>query len=196
MNIEKLTDNLLKLGYEVKVFENQEDATDYLCKTNINTSIGFGGSMTVKEMNLYEQLSKHNDVYWHWESKDKDIYQKAINSRVYISSVNGVSENGELINIDGTCNRISSCFYGHEKVILIFGTNKIRENFEKALDRARNIAAVKNAIRLNKNTPCTKGNKCFDCNAPDRICKGLSVLWRKPSNGIYEIIIIKQELGY
>jgi len=196
MNLEKLCQNLKKNGYEVNVFDTKEQARDYIVETNSNTSIGFGGSMTSKQMGLYEALGKTNEVYWAWMDKSADMHTKEAHAKVYISSVNGVSEDGELINIDGTCNRIASNVYGHEKVIFVFGINKIEENFEKALYRARNIAAVKNAIRLNKNTPCVKGGKCYDCNAPERICRGLSVLWQKPEHGIYEVVIVKEELGF
>ena len=79
---------------------------------------------------------------------------------------------------------------------MIFGINKIAENYELALDRARNIAAVKNAIRLKKNTPCVKTGKCMNCKSPERICRGLTVLWEKPKGQDYEIIIVKEELGY
>ncbi len=196
MNLEKLTTNLTKFGYDVKVFETKEEARDYIVSSNKDTTIGIGGCMTAKDMGLYEELIKNNEVYWHWMSKEADVLKKESEAKVYICSVNGVSENGELINIDGTCNRISSSVFGHEKVILVFGTNKIRDNYEEALDRAKNIAAVKNAIRLNKKTPCVKAGRCMDCNAPERICSGLTVLLRKPEHAFYEVVIVKEELGY
>ena len=63
--------------------------------------MGFGGSQTVRDMGLYEQLSTHNDCYWHWDKVNNVIPAEATNAQVYICSLNGVSENGELINIDG-----------------------------------------------------------------------------------------------
>lgn len=49
----------------------------------------------------------------------------------------------------------------------------------KALWRARNIAAPKNAQRLGVKTPCAvNGDRCYDCKSPQRICRGLVVLWR------------------
>lgn len=193
MDTKKLEENLINLGYKVDVFDTADQARQYLLDNLKNVSIGIGGSVTIENMNIYEELSKNNTVYWHWE---KDELHKAATTDVYLSSVNGISEDGEIINIDGTCNRISSMLYGHKKVIFIFGINKIAKNFDEALYRARNIASVKNAIRLNKNTPCVKTGKCENCNSPDRICRGLSVLWKKPKGSEYEVIIIKEELGY
>lgn len=193
MNLDKLVENLKNLEYIVKTFDTVEDANVYLVDAIKNTTVGFGGSMTLQEMGLYELLSKNNEVFWHWE---KGELLKAAVADVYLSSVNGISEDGEIINIDGTGNRVAATLYGHKKVYFVLGTNKIAENYDKALDRARNIAAVKNAIRLKKNTPCTKTGKCMNCKSPDRICRGLTVLWEKPKGMEYEVIIIKKELGY
>ena len=193
MNLLKLEENLANLGYTVKTFENVEDANVYLVDAIKNVTVGFGGSMTLQDMGLYDLLAKNNEVFWHWE---KGELIKAATADVYLSSVNGISEDGEIINIDGTGNRVAATLFGHKKVYFVLGTNKIAENYDKALDRARNIAAVKNAIRLGKNTPCVKTGKCMNCKSPDRICRGLTVLWEKPKGMEYEVIIIKKELGY
>lgn len=193
MNLEKLVGNLERLGYGVKVFDDVNGANEYLCENIKDTTVGIGGSMTIEEMGLSELLEKNNTVYWHWQ---KDELSKAITTDVYLSSVNGISEDGEIINIDGTGNRIASTLYGHKKVYFILGTNKIAENYDKALDRARNIAAVNNAIRLKKNTPCVTTHRCMNCNSPERICRALTVLWERPKGSEYEVIIINKELGY
>ena len=193
MDLNKLEKNLVSRGYKVSIFEDIEQANTYLCENIQDTTVGIGGSMTLTQMNLYELLEKNNQVYWHWK---KDELQKAVNTKVYLSSVNGISEDGEIINIDGNCNRIASTLYGHEKVYFVFGINKIAPDYDSALWRARNIAAVKNATRLNKNTPCVKTGKCMNCSSPERICRGLSVLWDKPNGSEYEIVIINSELGY
>lgn len=197
MDFTKVIANLKDNGFSVSLFENKEEAVKYLSQELTDKSIGFGGSMTLKEMGLYEELTKNNTVYWHWEKQGSDIYKASQTADVYISSVNALSETGEIINIDGTCNRVSAIMYGHEKVYLIIGKNKIAGNYDNALFRARNIAAPLNAKRLSRNTPCAKNaDKCYDCNSPDRICRGLSVLWKKPGCGEYEIILINENLGY
>ena len=80
-----------------------------------------------------------------------------------------------------TVTGVAAVFYGHEKVYLVAGINKIAEDEAQALYRARNIAAPRNAQRLGSKTPCAaKGDRCYDCSSPQRICRGLSVLWEAP----------------
>jgi len=146
-------------------------------------------------MGLYPRLSAHNKVIWHWEGGS---LAEAATTDVYITSVNGLAETGEIINIDGNCNRVASYMYGHKKVYLVVGANKIAPDYDSALWRARNIAAPKNAQRLNRKTPCAvKADKCYNCSSPDRICQALTVLWGKPGMiDTMEILLIDESLGY
>lgn len=201
MDFSTVEKNLKDRGYGVTVFENQEEAVKYLDAQIHQKTVGFGGSVTLEQMGLYETLQSHNEVFWHWRIPEgktgQEVKQAAAGANVYISSVNGLAETGEIINIDGNCNRVASILYGHEKVYLILGENKIEKDYERALYRARNIAAPLNAKRLGVNTPCAeKGEKCYDCKSPDRICRGLSVLWEKPTSGEFEVILIRQALGF
>ncbi len=196
-----LEENLIKKGYAVKVFESKDLAVDYLKKEITSKAVGFGGSATLKELNLYDALSKNNTVIWHDKMPSgltvMEVRTKASRADVYVSSVNGISENGDIINIDYTGNRVSAISFGPKKVYLIIGSNKVAPTFELALDRARNIAGPLNAKRLNRKTPCAvNGDRCYDCNSPDRICRSLSVLWQKPMGADYEIILIDEKLGY
>ncbi len=193
--------NLKKHGFKASCFSTAKEAADYLNKEVDGMTVGFGGSMTLKEMGLYESLGTHNTMYWHDLGKTPEergaLLKAAKDTTVYVCSVNALAETGEIINIDGTCNRVSSVFYGHEKVYLVVGKNKIRPDFDSALDRARNIASPKNAQRLGRNTPCAaNGDRCYDCDSPERICCGLTVLWRKPLSGDIEVVLIDEDLGY
>lgn len=196
-NIEKLTANLEREGFLVSCFDTADEACAYLNRAIDGVSVGFGGSQTVRDMGLYEQLSGHNYCIWHWDKASGVIPADATNADIYICSLNGVSENGELINIDGGANRVASTLYGHKKVYFIIGQNKIAPDYDAALWRARNIAAPLNARRLNQRTPCVKTGRCMNCSSPDRICKALVVLWEKPSlSGDVEIVIIREDLGF
>ncbi|MBQ8164581.1 MAG: lactate utilization protein [Clostridia bacterium] len=190
-----------KRGYTVSCFETAKEAADYLDLQINGKTVGFGGSVTLEEMGLYERLSSHNDVHWHQRIPEgktgKDVRFAANRAEVYVSSVNGLAETGEIINIDGNCNRVASIFYGHEKVYLVVGENKIAKDYDDALWRARNIASPLNAKRLGMKTPCAvKADRCYDCKSPDRICRGLSVLWSKPMTGEFEVVLIGEQLGY
>lgn len=201
MDFSTVEKNLKDRGYGVTIFENQEEAVKYLDAQIDHQTVGFGGSVTLEQMGLYEVLQSHNEVFWHWRLPDgktaQEVRQEAGSAKIYLSSVNGLAETGEIINIDGNCNRVASIFYGHEKVYLILGENKIEEDYERALYRARNTAAPLNAKRLGVKTPCAReGDKCYDCKSPDRICRGLSVLWKKPTSCEFEVILIRQALGF
>lgn len=199
--MDKIKTNLEKKGYKVSVFDTAQQAADYMSGVVTGTTVGIGGCMSAVEMGLYEKLSAENTVYWHWkataEMPSSKMIEMARKADVYICSVNGISEKGEIINIDGNGNRIAETMYGHRKVYLIVGENKIAPDFEKALWRARNIAAPLNAKRLGTATPCAlKGDKCYDCRSPARICRGVSIFWEKPNGCDYEIVLVKEKLGY
>lgn len=194
-DIIKLQENLKKLGYEVSYFETSAEATAYLAGKLAGKTVGIGGSMTIREMGLYEAFANSNtQIVSHWNG---NTAREAMQTPIYLSSVNGVAETGELINIDGTGNRVASTIYGHEELYFIFGVNKVEETFEKALWRARNIAAPKNAQRLERKTPCAvNGDKCYNCSSPERICRAMSVHWG-PTKGFkrVEVVIINEALG-
>ncbi len=196
-----LVTNLKKNGYTVTCFDTPAQAADYLDQAIDGMSVGMGGSVTLSQLELAPRLKTHNTLYWHQGVASKEeansIRRNAATADIYLSSVNAIAETGEIINIDGHCNRVASTLYGHKKVYLVLGKNKIRENFESALYRARNVAAPKNAQRLGMNTPCAaKADRCYDCQSPQRICRELSVLWRKPTSCDYEIVLINEDLGY
>ena len=195
INYEKLSRTLEALGYQVSHFATAQQAANYLDSQIDQTSVAFGGSVTLKDMDLYPLLSKHNQVIWHWEGGSQ---MDAINTQVYITSVNGLAETGELINIDGTGNRVASTLYGHKRVYFVVGSNKIAPDYDAALWRARNIASPKNAQRLGMKTPCAaKGDRCYNCQSPDRICRALVVLWEKPrGTEQMEIVLVDEPLGY
>jgi Uncharacterised ACR, YkgG family COG1556. len=91
---------------------------------------------------------------------------------------------------------VAATLYGHEKVFIVSGTNKIAPDFDSALSRARNIAAVKNCARFGKKTPCQLDGRCHDCESPERICHALTVLWA-PMNGMEtEVVLIGEEAGF
>lgn len=194
-NWTKLTKNLEERGFAVRSFATAAEAADYLDREIDGVSVGFGGSMTVQEMGLYPRLAAHNRAVWHW---DQAGLAEAAVTDVYIASVNGLAETGEIINIDGTGNRVASTLFGHKKVYFVVGKNKIAPDYDKALWRARNIASPKNAQRIGVNTPCAaKGDKCYGCKSPERICRGLVVLWERPKAIEHmEVVLIDEELGY
>ena len=199
MNLENLQKNAEAWGFSYRYFDTAAQAADYLAGSISGKTVGIGGSMTLLDMGIYERLQENNDVAWHWKTPGPETLAKAAAAQVYLTSVNGIAETGEIINIDGTGNRVAATLYDREKVYLVAGVNKVAPTYEEALWRARNIAAPLNARRLNRKTPCAlkEEMKCYDCKSPERICNGLTVLWRK-LGGVKEceLVLIGQELGY
>lgn len=193
-NIETLMKNLELHRIRALYFATAKEAADYLDKEIDGVSVGFGGSGTAKDMELYPRLSAHNKCFWHWEG---GTLTDAMSTDVYISSANAIAETGEIVNIDGNCNRISSLTFGHSRVYFVVGVNKITPDYDSALWRARNIASPKRAQQLNRKTPCAvKADKCYNCTSPERVCNGLSVIWCKPGKvESMEVVLIGEELG-
>ncbi len=203
MQLQTVKAALEKRGFRMRICATGAEAVAYLNGQIDNTSVGIGGSVTVKELGLFDALSARNEVWWHNDEKqlaefgDPALRRKARDAKVYISSVNALSADGELVNIDGTGNRIASTAYGHERVYFLVGKNKIAEDLTGAIWRARNIASPKNAQRLGLKTPCAvKGDRCYDCNSPQRICRGLLIIERPMLKSQTEIILIDEERGY
>lgn len=188
-----------KHGYNVKVFDKAEDSIEELIKDiDVTDTIGIGGSSTVLDLGIYDILKQRgNEVFWHWKAENKkDALEKAKDSDVYISSVNAITEDGKIVNMDGTGNRVASMIFGHKQVFLIIGKNKICKDYEAAIERIHTIAAPKNAERLKVNTPCRFTGKCNDCDSPDRVCKAEVILHKKPNGTKINIYFIDEELGY
>ena len=198
MDFTKVSENLKARGYAVQCFATAQEAADYLNGAIDGVSVGFGGSMTLEQMGLFERLSGHNRALWHWrEGTAEDPRKEALTADVYVTSVNGMDEDGDLINIDGAGNRVAATLFGHRKVYFVVGRNKLAPTYEEALWRARNISAPKNAQRLQRKTPCAvKGDKCYDCKSPERICRALVVLWEPMMGMEAEVVLVDEDLGY
>ncbi len=196
MTFDTVKKNLEDRGFTVRTFATKEEAADYLDASIDGKSVGFGGSMTLEALGLYDRLSSHDRVVWHWK-QDAAARREAMTADVYLTSANGLAETGEIVNIDGAGNRVSSTLYGHKKVYFVIGRNKLAPTYEEALWHARNVAAPKNAQRLGKKTPCAvKGDRCYDCKSPERICRGLVVLWGPMTGTETEVVLIDEDLGY
>lgn len=208
MDIEKTIRNLEKNRFTVKLFKTDTEAADYLDSRIDGKTVGFGDSKTLINMNLYDKLAVHNTVYDPNRSTDNDgflaVAKKCLTTEVYLTSVNAMSETGEMVNIDGTGNRIAGSLFGHDKVYFVVSTKKIEATLEDAFRRARNIAGPMNAKKYELNTPCViYGNKvgeytkCFDCRSPERICNAFTVYARKLNDiDEVEVILIDQPMGF
>ena len=189
--------NLKELGYEVKVYATLKEAAEYLNSVIDDTTVGIGGSGTVKESGLFETLAEHNkEVIWHWFQPADEARKKAMATEVYLTSTNALAETGEMVNIDGCGNRVASMLFGHKKVYYLVGRNKIVKTYEDAVWRARNIASPKRAQQMGRKTPCAvNADKCYNCKSPERVCHGMVTLWEPMMGMAAEVILIDEDLG-
>lgn len=199
---QNLINNLKKRNIEAFFINSKEEILEKILKIiPENSSICFGGSQSIQQIKLIPFLkSKNFKVFDRNDAKNQDeidyIYQKAFSADFYISSVNAISLDGEIVNIDGTGNRVAAITYGPKNVILIIGINKICKNLEEAISRAKHFASPINAIRLNKNTPCKNTAKCFECLCEDTICCTTSIIRYSRFKNRIKVILIGEELGF
>jgi len=201
MDLEKLIKNLKNNEFEVSYFETGKEAAAYLDSRIDGKTVGFGDSETLRVMGVSELLEKHNTVYnpigIHGDEEFDDMARKTQLTDIFLTSVNAIAETGEMVNIDGTGNRVAGSLFGHEKVYLVAGINKVAPTLDDAIFRARNVAAPKNTSKFGYKTPCAvKGDRCYDCHAPRRICNVLAVYLQKMNGMDMEVVLVGEELGF
>ena len=193
LNVDAICKAFTGRGFGFTYFPTAAEALPYLIDTCSGKSVSLGGSITLKELGFPEAFSNSTAVHWHWVRKG-EFFQKP---DIYLSSANALSETGEIVNIDGTGNRVSATLFGPKRCIFVCGVNKLCPDLESAVERARNIAAPLNAKRLGVKTPCAVDGKCHDCKSPERICRAMAIHMGSPLGmEKCEIVLIGEPLGY
>lgn len=164
-------------------------------------SVTWGGTMTVRDLGIPDFLRSRGtlevldrDLAETPEEK-QDIYLKAFSADVYLTSANAISEDGVIVNIDGNGNRVAAITWGPKKVIFVIGLNKVAQNVEAALSRARGTASPVNAARFDIKTPCQVDGACHNCNSADSICNYVHFLRNSPK-GRHVVVLVGENLGY
>ena len=163
-----------------------------------NSSVTMGGCMSAHEIGLVEALK--NGAY-DFIDRDKATDKRAAMLAAYdadffLSSVNAMTEDGVLVNIDGNSNRVSAIAQGPKKVIFIVGMNKVCSDVDGAMKRARNVAAPVNAQRFGLSTPCAKTGSCMNCKSPDTICCQFLITRFSRHEGRIHVILVNDNLGF
>ena len=166
------------------------------------SSISWGGSMSIRDTGLTAELKEAGKyhIYDREEAKNEEeklnIYRKAFECDFYLSSVNAISEDGVIVNIDGNGNRVAAITWGPKRVIFIVGMNKIARDVNTAWERARSTAAPINAARFDINTPCQKDGVCHSCHSPQSICNYIHFLRNSHPQKRHIVILVGEDLGY
>ena len=162
------------------------------------STITMGGAMSAHEIGLVEALKKgdYNFVDRDQMEDKKAAALAAYSADVFLTSTNAMTEDGILVNIDGNANRVSAIAHGPEKVIVIAGMNKVCDDLDGAMKRARNVAAPTNAQRFGIDTPCSKTGSCMDCKSPDTICCQFLITRYSRHKDRIHVILVNDNLGF
>ncbi len=211
MNVRK--DYYQKLAATVIKGLNKRHMEGYYCDTAeaakelalslipADSSAAFGGSVTLDEVGIPDALRSRSDVNLLDRSKatspeeTKKIFHDSLSCDYYLMSTNAITQDGELINIDGTGNRVAALIYGPENVIIIAGLNKVVKDVEEGVSRSRNTAAAQNCIRLSKNTPCSVTGVCGNC-LGETICDQIVITRASRVPNRIKVILVGEELGF
>ena len=163
--------------------------------------VAWGGTMSAGEIGLQEAIRNGNYQTQTRESattpeevRAAELY--AYGADYFLASVNAITEDGILVNIDGNSNRVSAIAYGPLHVLFIVGMNKVAADYDAALARARGIAATSNAQRFPLDTPCKKTGACADCKSPDTICCQFLTTRFSKHPGRIQVILVNEDLGF
>jgi hypothetical protein len=167
-----------------------------------NCTVSFGGSMTLEDTGMLTALRHDPNIRLidRAEASSPEEMQKifhdALSADYYLMSTNAITIDGELVNIDGTGNRVAALIYGPKEVIVMAGMNKVTANVQEAISRVHNTATPLNCQRLNKKTPCAATGTCADCLSPDCICNQVVITRRSAIEGRIKVILVGEALGY
>lgn len=207
IRLEKAAKALEANSFGVSVHETANAAAVHLVENILpgdwKGTVSFGGSASVLQSGVIPLLQKHAGAYVvpNWDptmdrAEMSRLRREHFLCDLYLCSSNAVTMSGQLLNLDGTGNRVASLIYGPEKVVLFVGRNKLCETMEVAMDRVRNIASPMNNIRIGMPNPCTKTGRCMDCKSPTRICNMWSIHEKSSPVGRIHLLLVNEDLGF
>ena len=195
---------LQKRGFEAEYVANSQEALKRILEiVPENASVGIPGTITVRTIGALDALQQRgNTIYQHWgpmSNQERRIARDRENSAdVFLTSANAVTRDGQIINIDGTGNRVAGMAWGNGLVLFVIGINKLAFNLEDGLKRAKS-ATIPNALRQNVETACVKAGHCVNCSAvgnEDSMCRAILILDQAVKGRKYHVIIVGENLGY
>jgi hypothetical protein len=199
----KVVEALIKNEFDAVYVSTAEEAANFIMNhVKPETKVGFGGSMTIKNMGIQDKVKAvGGTVLDHGEhdltrEERVAVAREELLSDLYLCSSNAITLDGTLVNIDGMGNRVSALSFGPKKVIVVVSTDKICKNEKTAFERLEGIAAPMNNKRLDTPNPCTKTGGCVNCQTKTRICRVYSVIKKKPVAADISVIIMGESAGY
>ena len=178
--------------------EAAEKILSLIPKTDV---VSWGGSMTMEALGVIDRVKKGG-----WRVIDRstaqsqeekiEITRSALLCDTYLTGANAISEDGEIVNVDGIGNRVAAMTFGPKSVIVACGINKVVKTAQDAVSRARNTAAPVNAQRFDIRTPCKTTGTCADCKSTDSICSYIVRTRLCKPAGRIKVVLIGEALGF
>lgn len=196
--IKGLESRNMKGYYAATKEEALKIALDLIPETS---SVTMGGAMSAREIGLVDALKNGNYNFIERENATTDEEKRAAilkgyDADYFLSSANAITEDGVMVNIDGNSNRVSFIAHGPKHVIFIVGMNKVCDDIDGAMKRARNVAAPINAQRFGLTTPCAQTGSCMNCKSPDTICCQFLITRYSRHNDRIHVILVNDSLGF
>lgn len=191
---------LQKRGFQVYCAETSEEAAMYVLgflSGNVK-SVGIGGSMTIRELHIADAIRASGvDVHWHWLEEGPAAFTPAREADLYLCSANAVTTDGQLVNIDGTGNRVAAMIHGPKAVVAVVGVNKLVEGgYAQAIARIKREACPPNARRLGLPFPCGTTGKCNQAECPGGFCNVITIQEHPTGKRPYHVVLVDEKLGY
>ena len=198
----KVIKNLARSNIEACYCPTAREAVEKLLEMiPAGSSVTWGGSMSIRDIGIPAALAEAGkyEVYDRDKAPDRaaatEIYLKAFSCDYYLSSANAITEDGIIVNIDGTGNRVAAITFGPRNVIFVIGMHKLTQDVDSALARARSLAAPVNTARFDIQTPCKLDGVCHNCLSDDCICNYIHSRRHSPK-GKHKVILVGESLGY
>lgn len=198
-----LVKNLKARHFDACYCATKEEAlAQALSRIPEGASVAWGGSVTAQQIGLFDAIRSGNyrpidrDKCTTAQEREQAMKQGLL-ANVFITGANGLSLDGQMVNIDGTGNRVAPIVYGPDRIIVIAGMNKVEDTLDAAVHRARHIAAPMNCQRFaGKQTPCAVTAVCGDCKSVDCICNQILITRHCRPEGRIQFILVGEELGF
>ena len=161
----------------------------------LEAKVGMGGSMTIRQIGLRDQLTKRGNIQIIRPGQVPIEEFRRLQSDIFLTSSNAVTLDGKLVNIDATGNRVAGMIYGPQKVIMVIGQNKIVRDVDEAIKRVKYVIAPYHGMTMGIQAPCAVDGRCTDCKSPGRICNITTIIEKKPRMTEFAIVLVGQDLG-
>ena len=196
----KCVEALRKNGFDAEYHPGLETLRErVLAECEKAESIGFGGSMSVAEMGIFDLLANSGkQLFDHGRvppEKKAEVRLAQLTCDLFLAGTNAVTLDGCLVNLDMNGNRTNAMTFGPKKIVLVAGGQKVVGGVSEAIRRIKTVAAPRNTKRLKLGTPCATSGFCEDCDSPQRICRVYSIIERKPPNSDISVLLCGEPMG-